>query len=211
MLNLDALAPAQRGDRPFAHYVTPPGSILSTATCNSLYETFPSRLLRFHRRNSGPGKTYALSTRSLVASDEQQVDSAVLGPGWAEMVADVMSAPYRSTVLESLGIGQSKCEIELRITEHDRDGYMSRHTDRPEKLFSQIIYLCPAWRSEDGGRLLLFESARALKPMKTITPALGNSVLFARSERSWHEVEAVSTATRNCRRSILIHGYRPST
>ena len=84
---------------------------------------------------------------------------------------------------------------------------MSRHTDRPDKSFSQVIYLCPDWQPSWGGGLALYEGAESDSPSRVVYPSAGNSVAFARSERSWHEVLGVTPEARTPRRALLIHGY----
>jgi len=196
-----------RYERPFTHISYDVGELLALEAAVELSASFPSARLESRRRVSG-SKSYLLRTTTLI--DERSSPAAVapsLGGRWQEVIDSLLSEGYRSSITEALGIEASRVALEIRLSAYQAGGWMGRHTDREDKLFSQNIYLSPSWVAEWGGGLAMYCDATVAEPSRVHVPTLGTSVAFRRSNRSWHEVMEVNHAQEE-RRAILIHGYR---
>jgi hypothetical protein len=197
---------AVRSDIPFPHLIFGENALLSSAAVGELVETFPD-ILAPSRRLSGGDKTYATNTIRVHLSGTWQVPVGQLPPCWRDFLLYLADSSYRDDLARSVGVS-GPIDLELRLTEYPAGGWMSRHTDRPDKLFSHNIYLCPGWLSEWGGGLALYDSASTSEPSAVYLPGDGTSLAFARSDRSWHEVMPVSGHAVLPRRAVLVHGYR---
>lgn len=67
--------------------------------------------------------------------------------------------------------------------------HLDRHQGTKDRVVTAILYLNPAWKPEDGGRLKLWTDAESQNgPVQRIEPRLGTLVAFLAGEH-WHEVE----------------------
>ncbi|MFC7304493.1 2OG-Fe(II) oxygenase [Streptomyces monticola] len=202
--------PTQLHQLPFPHAVFDPGALLAPATAARLAATFPAGLLRTattagqERRSD---KTYAVNAFTLHHHGRTAPEADRLDDSWRRLTGELAAPDYGRRICKLLGLPDADITVELRLTEYVRGGWMSRHTDRPDKAFSQNIYLCPGWRPQWGGGLGLYAEPRQALPVRTFTPGGGNSLAFARSDDSWHEVFPVTAQARAPRRALLVHAY----
>jgi len=205
-LDLGAARPVEK---PFPHLRFAETDLLSGELHDELFDTFPAGL-NASRRLAGGDKTYQVRMGTLHLRGEWGPELAGLADGWRRLARQLVESDYRDELAALLGLGGSRIELELRLTEYASGGWMSRHTDRPDKLFSQNIYFCPGWRPDWGGGLALYAGAEDPEPVTVFAPGRGNSVAFARTDRSWHEVLPVEPGPHPPRRALLVHGYRGS-
>lgn len=195
-------------ENPFRHVTYLSGSLLNKSNCMRLVNNFPSSSL-LDSYSSGTDKTYY--TRVLSLHDKNGWNSQVrnlLSPDWQLLASSLMSSEQLDSICKILGLGKkNEWWFELRLAEYIAGGWMSRHTDRADKIFTLVLYLCPEWLSHWGGGLALYESEHAEFPRKIITPGAGNAVIFVRSESSWHEVIPISVQALATRRTLLLHAY----
>lgn len=194
---------------PFLHCSLGEETLLSRAAVLKLLESWPaSTFLTSSQRITGGDKTFRTNTATILIGSRWCFPLEQLSSGWHDFLDYLAGIDYRQNLARVLQIPDGPIELEIRLTEYPRGGWMSRHTDRPEKLFSHNIYLCPDWRPTWGGGLALYDDATSAEPCTVCVPGAGTSLAFARSDRSWHEVLPVSGSALWPRRAVLIHGYR---
>ncbi len=204
------LSAAERVDRPFPHVRFAELTGLTGAVLAALVEDFPAGApLTASARRGGGDKTYAMHTATVHEAGRWSPAAEQLAPRLRRFLGGLVDSDYRHRLAGLLGLPDGPVDLEVRLSAYPRGGWLSRHTDRPDKLFSQNVYLCPGWRPEWGGDLALHHDEHGAEPAAVFTPGAGNSLAFARSDRSWHEVRPVSASARFPRRTVLIHGYRP--
>jgi SM-20-related protein len=194
MLNL-AIVPTEYL-RPFRHLEVP-GILDRNAAC-ALREAFPRTALTIRR--AGTDKSYIVANKRILEVDGTRRTGS---KPWNRFLDAVISPDYRSYLAEVSGTSLSDALVEVDLNAYAVAGYMSPHTDRPEKLLSHIIYLSPYWREEWGGQLALLESAEA-RAARTVTPRWPYSILLPRSDHSWHSVISVAPDARRRRLTIQI-------
>ncbi|WP_353947422.1 2OG-Fe(II) oxygenase (plasmid) [Streptomyces sp. HUAS MG91] len=199
--------PATRHAHPYPHVVFGPGTLLGADDTARLTATFPAHLLRTAHHRDGGDKTYTVNALTLHRHGTPAPELNDLDPVWHTVVARLAAPEHGHHMLRLLGLPTAPLDIEVRLTEYRRGGWMSRHTDRPDKAFSQNIYLCPGWQRHWGGGLGLYTTSSAPDPATTFQPGDGNSLAFARSENSWHEVFPVDPRARAPRRALLLHAH----
>jgi Rps23 Pro-64 3,4-dihydroxylase Tpa1-like proline 4-hydroxylase len=197
--------------KPFRHRTFDENTLLTRQAVDSLIETFPERLMDTTKtRLRGGDKTYRVTNLTVHDRGRWLIGLDRLPQPWRPVVDYLAGGDYAASIVAALGLRPSRVAVELRLTSYPTGGWMSRHTDRPEKLFSHNIYLCPDWHADWGGALILYASATAAAPAAEFVPGAGTSIAFARSDESWHEVAPVSPRAPQPRRAILVHGYRAS-
>lgn len=197
-------------ETPFRHAVFEEDVLLSRAAVAELVESFPGNgLLDTFRRTEGSDKTYSANMATL--HDHRGWSDRVvrMASCWRDLVSLLVESDYARRLAALLGVPPGPITLELRLTEYTGGGWMSRHTDRPDKLFSQNLYFCPQWSRECGGGLALYADEHDDRPVSVFVPGAGTSLAFARTDRSWHEVLPVSAGAPSPRRALLVHGYRP--
>lgn len=194
--------------KPFRHCEFPQGSIVSRDEVAVLLRHFPEDLMRAPTlRTSGTDKNYLVSHLDVFDRGRWATPLPDLPPDWRLLVGYLVGPDYLAMIRKVLGLGDIAMVIEVRISRYPRAGWMSRHTDRPDKVFSHNIYLCPDWDPTWGGELALYDDAHATEPARTVLPGAGNSIAFRRSDDSWHEVMPVAEAASWPRCAVLVHGY----
>lgn len=193
---------------PFPHFEFDAVAFIPGGSVAELVDSFPERLMLGAKlRGAGSDKSYLVDHRGVFDHGSWLIEPDRLPGPWHRLLSYLTSSEYSDAVRALLGLGDAKVRIEVRLSSYPSGGWMSRHTDRPDKLFSHNIYLCPEWNTEWGGGLALYATAQCEQPVRIVCPGPGNSVLFARSDSSWHEVMAVSASAARPRRAVLIHGY----
>lgn len=194
----------QVSDEPFRWACTEPGQLLTPEYARELVRSVPTSGFR---RIEAVGEERVKTYRNLsleLTSTRGQVASG-LSPSWKSLIQDLRSSTYRAQVGRLLGQQVASC-VEIRLVRHRGGDWISPHTDRDDKLFSHIIYINPHWSSEWGGDLQLLSDNTGDHVAVSIAPVLGTSVIFARSDTSWHQVSKVKNGITLDRTSILIHG-----
>lgn len=190
--------------QPYRWLATAPGEFCSLEDAGRLADTFPTE--GFVRRNESEracGKRYSNFSRPLNWPE----DEGALGAEWRRLVADLLSPDYRDHVARILA-QERAARLELRLVYHGSGDWLGPHTDRDDKLFSQIIYFNRGWSAAWGGCLQILRHNDPASVVATVAPELGASVLLARASNSWHQVTEVSPDAPAQRRSLLIHGLR---
>lgn len=191
-------------EHPYRWLATAPGEFCSLQDAARLADMFPTEgFVRRNESNRATGKSYRNFSRPLNWPEDEEA----LDPEWRRLVVDLLSTDYREHVARMLGQEQA-AELELRLVYHSPGDWLGPHTDREDKLFSQIIYFNRGWSADWGGCLQVLSHDDPASVVATISPELGASVLLARADNSWHQVTKVSPDAPAQRRSLLIHGLR---
>lgn len=193
---------------PFRHLLFGEDSLLSGEDVNRLLRTFPAEALGpISTRTTGGDKSYQVANMPAFDRGVWKLRLDDLDSHWQQLLKYLSGPSYARALGHALGLASGPLAVEIRLTSYTTGGWMSRHTDRPEKAFSHNIYLCPGWRSDWGGTLALYESADSAEATTVFVPGAGTSLAFARSATSWHEVLPVTGTAPMPRRAILVHGY----
>ncbi len=204
----DVVGAAETCRTPYLHCVFPPDSIVSREEVTALLDHFPEDAMRAPRlRTTGTDKDYFVAHLDVYDRGRWATPLADLPEAWRPFVRYLLSDRYAEAIKCLLELGDAPIDIEIRISRYPRGGWMSRHTDRPNKVFSHNIYLCPGWRPVWGGALALYDSQDAPGAARVVMPGAGNSVAFRRSDDSWHEVLPVTDDAEQPRCAVLVHGY----
>jgi hypothetical protein len=198
-------------EHPFPHCDFAPDSIVSRDDVATLLRHFPEHLMRSPRlRTNGTDKNYLVSHLDVFDRGRWPTPLTDLPSAWRPLLSYLAGPDYLAAMGEVLQLGDPAMTIEVRISRYPRAGWMSRHTDRTDKVFSHNIYLCPDWNPAWGGGLALYDGAATPEPARVVLPGAGNSVAFRRSDDSWHEVMPVADTAGRPRCAILVHGYHAS-
>lgn len=138
-----------------------------------------------------------------------------LDAAWHEFVAELNGPVYTAFLQRMLGVRRVSLSCHWHYTP---DGCsVSPHCDARRKLGSHIFYFNTEkdWDPSWGGETLILdsdhppkpESAPRLEDFERITPsvAIGNrSLLFARTDHSWHAVRAIHCPPQALRRVFIL-------
>ena len=94
-------------------------------------------------------------------------------------------------------------ELMARICSQASGCPIPPHTDLPNRVVAQIIYLTPDWRSSWIGEIDILRSADPEDVAESLAPRFNSSVLIVRSDNSYHPVRRVSDLGAP-RRSLLL-------
>lgn len=193
---------------PFRWLHTTPGELLDLDVARQLAGSVPDHgFVRKLEVSVTRTKTYRNFSWDLVRPGEPTVELTGL---WRELISDLVDPEYRRRVSELLGTPVADA-VEIRLVRHLPGDWLGPHTDRPDKIFSHVLYFTAGWQPEWGGNLEILRTADPASVVSRVVPELGASALFARSDDSWHQVSPVTDERVPARVSLLIHGIRQST
>src|SRR5262249_33655232 len=115
------------------------------------------------------------------------LSSVRYGPGFAALLAEMVSEPFRRLVESKFGIDLHAYPPMLTVRgfcsrERDRDGYI--HTDSRQKIISVLLYLNSGWAGT-AGALRVLRSRDIDDCALEIAPEFGRMLTFRRSDPSW--------------------------
>lgn len=85
------------------------------------------------------------------------------------------------------------------------------HLDLPSKMVTQVFYFTVGWDAAWGGCLRVLRSHDPGSTVEELVPRLGSSSVIVRSDRSWHSVSPVTTATAIPRLSLIVTWFVPGS
>ncbi|QND61913.1 2OG-Fe(II) oxygenase [Mesorhizobium huakuii] len=159
---------------------------VSPGFAERLAATIPAAGFSASERPSGdPGhrKPYRLESKALNAEDDDKYT-----PAWRDFLRALRSSEYRTAMSEVIGIDLSGLNLELSLWHYPPGGWLGPHTDKPDKVVTQVFNLNPGWEREWGGCLRILGSDQEKDVVAEIPPVLNSSVILRRSDNSWHMV-----------------------
>ncbi|MGW4057585.1 2OG-Fe(II) oxygenase family protein [Amycolatopsis sp. NPDC004747] len=177
--------------------------LLDTAYAEELADRFPSGLLRESRSPQGH---YLLRDCTVIEAGERTAVAAALPEPWHRLLDWLLTPDYREFVRSATGAELTGCRLKVRLCEYGAGTFMTAHTDRPDRVATQILYLSRSWRPDWGGGLDILTAPEDDDPAAvaaSIRPDFNTSVLFARSDRSFHAVRRISPRAPVPRRTVL--------
>ncbi|MFQ5664821.1 MAG: 2OG-Fe(II) oxygenase [Candidatus Binatia bacterium] len=209
-------ADAFRSQKPYP-WINPEG-LLTTIGYRRLLETLPdvSRFKPFFGKKRSHGQK-SHDRYYLDYSDDLDVASP-----WKEFIAELRGKKYQGFLRRMLRVDSLDVGFHWHYTPNGCS--VSPHCDAKRKLGSHIFYFNttedwdPAWGGEtlvldDGGRFKRASAPEFDDFQQVIsTQALGNrSVLFARTQQSWHGVREIHCPQDRLRKVfiVVINRFRP--
>lgn len=174
---------------------------LSSKNAHELGRTFPVNRLR---ESVGREGHYHLYDMTLVDQDEILPDTFELSPIWRDLVQELVSLEYKKAIQELTCTNLDSCELKVRLCEYQTGNWMLPHTDKADRVVTQIIYLSEGWKPEWGGSLDILNSMDGEDIVYRVYPIFSSTVLFVRSDVSYHAVAPVSKLAPVTRKTILI-------
>jgi SM-20-related protein len=124
---------------------------------------------------------------------------------WLDFAAVLQSDEYRAAVSRRLGVSLAGCQLVAGFCVYGAGRGLLPHTDRELRVVTQTLYLTRAWQPSWGGGLRVLGSPDPQDIRCEVAPTLGRSMLFRRSDDSWHAVGPVTADAGAPRRSLLLH------
>jgi hypothetical protein len=157
-------------------------------------------------------KSYEYVARSLVHMGAHAPSFAEhLSPAWKQLASDLLSPAYRAAMTRLTGRDLATAPMEINVVHYGTGAWLGPHLDLKEKIVTHVLYFNESWKKENGGYLSILRSADPSDIVSEIMPIVGNSVVLARSDASWHAVSRVSEGCRRSRRSMNVIFHLPGS
>ncbi|MFJ4656820.1 2OG-Fe(II) oxygenase [Nocardia sp. NPDC088792] len=212
VLDLTAIEKAELHDDPYRHAVLA-RSFTSAEFAGALRAEFAEDgFVRNERRDTTPGgKRYLMFNRQVVEDGVPLPDNvATLSPIWRELIGELLGAGYRAALAELTGAELDDCVVEARLDRYGEGCWIEPHTDRADKVVTQLFYFNEPWRDEWNGEFRVLRGPQLDDYARRVPPRLGTSVIMRRSEHSWHGVPPITEGSGQQRLSLLVHFVRKS-
>jgi SM-20-related protein len=157
-------------------------------------------------------KEWHYEVRSLIGMGATlATDADHLHWAWQMLANDLLSAEYRAAISHVTGLDLSVAPMEVNAFHYGAGSWQGPHKDLPAKRVTHVLYFNEDWRAADGGHLRILRSQAMDDIHTTVSPEVGNSSLFVRSDHSWHAVEPVAAGCTRTRRSVVVTFYHPDS
>lgn len=123
------------------------------------------------------------------SSDSSQYKQGDLTPLWKKLIEEITSQKYRQLVSHIIKCDLSDSHLEINLWRYNNGCWLSAHTDKPNKVATQLFYFNSDWHATWGGALQILNSNSSTDVYQKIYPTLGCSVILVRSDQSWHAVD----------------------
>ena len=130
---------------------------------------------------------------------------------WRALADELAGPAYRTAMSRLTGIDLAELDLEVNAFSYAPGAYQDPHPDLPEKVVTHVLWFNDAWASRDGGCLRILRSADPDDIARELTPDLGWSAVFVRSDRSWHCVTPVADGTRARSPSVVATFHLPGS
>lgn len=188
MINFLAIDNAKIITHPFLHAEF--HNLLTSDDVQSLINTLPNGADQRLSRQQGSDKTYRNTTTVLLELGAVRYNPKnKLSSRWIHFLDLISSRDYRVYCSKMFGSELINCQPEITIRKYQHDDYISAHTDRDCVYATQLIFLNTNWNENWGG--LLYFMTDAEKDYCKFIPHFSSSIMFIRSESSWHRVSKV--------------------
>ncbi|MCX2193065.1 2OG-Fe(II) oxygenase [Pantoea agglomerans] len=97
--------------------------------------------------------------------------------------------------------------MEVIINQYYENCFMSMHTDRKPKLLTHLIYLSGVTDCGLGGEFLIHNKSGEITD--AIEPLPGRSIIFKRTEESYHSVNKMHKKFKRNSIQIVFWDYQP--
>ena len=207
VLDLAAIEGATMGDDPYRWARV--GPLFTDADAAALAAVFP--IDDGHERVGGDARrTWRYRVRPLVAMGSRTpAEPTGLDRWWRALAEELAGDAYRTAMSRLTGVDLDELDLEVNVFSYAPGAYQDPHPDLPEKLVTHVLWFNDGWASRDGGCLRILRSADPDDIARELTPDLGWSAVFVRSDRSWHCVSPVAEGAGVDRRSVVATFHLP--
>ena len=134
-------------------------------------------------------KTYSMYRCLLYDSRKQdKLNSQYLSSSWQMFLYEILSDEYCHILSKQMNQDLSKCDVEINCWRYHQDCWLSPHTDKVEKVVSQLFYFNDCWNQDWGGGFRILNSMDNDDVYEEIFPTIDTSIILVRSDNSWHSV-----------------------
>lgn len=142
-----------------------------------------------HCETLGKEKSYSMYMRQLFDTRcDDQPDFSSLSMTWQQMLSELVSPAYIDTMSQHVGRDLHQCDIEVNCWRYLNGCWLSPHTDKEEKVVSQLFYFNEHWDRAWGGGFRVLNSNNNEDLHDEIFPKVDTSIILIRSDKSWHSV-----------------------
>jgi Rps23 Pro-64 3,4-dihydroxylase Tpa1-like proline 4-hydroxylase len=185
MIQKSKILSAQLQVKPYPHALIE--NFINPEDFRLLLENFPQEGFLLSKRKSGSDKTYTVDNNIIFGLELQQKNPLILNyPYWCALVDELTSKDYKQLISNFLGVNLQDLPIELTLKRYKKSHYISPHTDRDYVNATHLIFFNEVWNKNWGGELCIMSSSRKIE--KKILPLWEKSLLFLRTDNSWHAV-----------------------
>ncbi|CAN5384500.1 hypothetical protein BH10PSE2_BH10PSE2_18260 [soil metagenome] len=163
LLNLQALIDAPASLDPYQHLLIE--NFLTPGAAQRLTDDYPDL--------SVPG--YIAMEREALTPTFRQLEDELKGEALTQALSEKFGRDFHPYPRM----------ITLHRWSHLKEGHI--HTDSKRKIMTMLLYLNPSWVEDAGGKLRVLYDGKNFDPYaREVSPTIGTSFAFTRSENSWH-------------------------
>ena len=169
-------------------------SIINFKNIQMLYDTISLEDAPLTIRTEGSDKTYKVYNKILHDhADGVDFTTQELSCPWQTLLNELTNMPYLQIISEWLEQDITNSYIQILLKKYSDGGFISMHTDDADVYATHLFFLNPYFDPATGGNLIFH---RVDGSILASIPSVSNiSVLFERTDNSWHSVEPCNSSS----------------
>lgn len=179
MINLEVINKAKLETSPFTHAEI--NNIIAKDVAKKLITELPNNNEKSSIRRWGSDKVYRVKNNIVYDLKTGALPTTKL---WSDLINSLSGKEYKLAVERLLNLDLSDSVQEITFKRYFHGDHISAHTDRNFSIATHLFFFNEEWESDWGGCLQLLDND--LKVEKNLLPLSSNSLLFIRSDSSWH-------------------------
>ena len=182
-INYDKLRSFKLNNSPYIWGVT--NELILPFYRKKLIDLFPKERFIVCEANRQDKSYFMLHRPILIDRNTFEIDK---NPLWQQFIKELLTKRYINAL--SVLSGQSLCnkKIEINLWKYCYGNWLSPHTDKEDKVFTQLFYFNHIWPETKGGALRILNSNNEEDYYEQIFPGPCRSVFLKRCLNSWHSV-----------------------
>jgi Rps23 Pro-64 3,4-dihydroxylase Tpa1-like proline 4-hydroxylase len=179
-------------------------NLINKAMQNILLQQFPTDNFVPASRTQGEGKHYKFEVLNIISHNDVQDAFYQLSNDWQKFITELASTRYLSALSNFLQINFNAYSVDVGLFRFNPQDWVEVHTDRPDKILTQLFYFNDNWADDWGGELYILAEPHLSSVLSKVKPSVDRSAIIVRSDAAWHYVSPVAEIAKFPRLSLQV-------
>lgn len=169
-----------------------------------LINEFPSESFVAAERLEGNGKHYRFEVLNIIENDKITSAYPKLSSVWKQFIDDLRSDTYIKLLGNYIKTEIKDFALDIGLFRFKQNNWVEVHTDRQDKILTQLFYFNENWNNLWGGELYVLAEPDLSSVLSKVKPAVDHSAVIVRADNAWHYVSPVENAAKSPRLSLQV-------
>lgn len=183
-------------------------NLIQPAIQSQLVAEYPTAGFTRASRLEGSGKHYQFEVLNLIHQNHHCDALQTLSPIWNQFIKELGSEYYLKQLSHYVEQEFNNIRIDIGMFRFYENDWVEIHTDREDKILTQLFYFNETWENDWGGELYILPEQHLNSILAKVEPHITHSAIIVRSDDAWHYVSPVTQKAINPRLSLQVEIIR---